>query len=54
VVTSQSGRAAPPVIGATGESSSIAARSATIRSVGAQPNARRRRWLTTACQRRSR
>jgi hypothetical protein len=32
-----------PVTGATGGSASIAARSASIRSIGAQPNARRRR-----------
>jgi hypothetical protein len=39
-----------PVAGATGGNASIAARSAVIRSVGAQPNTRRWRRLTTASQ----
>jgi hypothetical protein len=39
-----------PVCGATGGKGSIAARSASIRSAGAQPSTRRRRWLTSASQ----
>ena len=50
VIAGQPQRRAPAVAGATGGSASIAARSAPIRSVGAQPSARRVRVLTTASQ----
>ena len=36
--------------GATGGNDNIPAWSASIRSVGAQPNTRRGRWLTTTSQ----
>ena len=39
-----------PVTGATGGSGNIPARSTSIRSVGAQPNTRRRRSLTSTSQ----
>jgi hypothetical protein len=50
MVARQPQRGCQPVAGATGGSGSIAARSALIRSAGAQPSTRRWRWLTRASQ----
>ena len=50
MIARQSGEAHHPVAGATGGRASIAARSALIRSAGAQPSARRVRVLTSASQ----